>query len=275
PPPLQAALVPPRYFLTSHTNAADVTSAAHPDSDTPPPAARSHATTATVATALLLLLLPVVAAICYPLRRRFSSPASPNPSPSPALRHRPPVDPFAVGTVGLAGPGALATARVLTLAALGTQHPSLIVIPRPDVTRMFGLDEDEFLDDDMSELFIPGNLDAALAYLETELTIRRNAGKPPIPRLLLVADCAGETDRIHEILDIQRGGVSAILLGPWTGDRATITAGGLVAVPPTEATLPASLPTMSRIQAHDLLYAAITPPPVRRRPNRRSTARRT
>ncbi|MEV5828288.1 hypothetical protein AB0L25_22295 [Spirillospora sp. NPDC052242] len=271
PPTFEAALNPPQRALN---NTASATSPEHPNRKERPPAARSDVATTTVATALLLLLLPTIAAICYPLRRRASSPEPPKPPPPSALRCRPPLDPFTIGAVGLAGPGALATARVMALAALGTQRPSLVVIPRPDVTRMFGLDEDELLDDDISELFIPGNLDAALAYLETELTIRRNAGRPPVPRLLLIADCAGETDRIHTLLNVHRGGVSAVLMGPWTGDRATVTADGVVAVPPTDATLPAHLPTMSRVQAHDLLYAAVTPPPVRRRPTRRSTARR-
>ncbi|MFD0903223.1 hypothetical protein [Actinomadura sediminis] len=246
-----------------------------PDRHSPPPAARSEAGTTAVATALLLSLFPIVAAaICYPLRRRAAAPQRPEPSPRTVVPYSPPLDPFAIGAVGLAGPGALATARVMALAALGTRPPSLVVIPRPDVTRMFGLDEDEFLDDDIAELFIPGNLDAALAYLETELAIRRNTAKAPGPRLLLIADCAGETDRIHALLDVHRGGVSAILLGPWTGDRATVAAGGLVTAPPAETVLPARLPTMSKAQANELLYAAATPPPVRRRPSRRSAARR-
>ncbi|OLT19250.1 hypothetical protein BJF79_16925 [Actinomadura sp. CNU-125] len=218
----------------------------------------------------LLLLLPVIAGICYPLRRRAAARTrAAEPAPRTVLRCRPPFDPFAIEAVGLAGPGALATARVMGLAALGTHTSSLVVIPRPDAIRMFGLDEDEFLDDDITELFIPGNLDAALAYLETELAIRKNAGKPAVPRLLLIADCAGETDRIHELLARHQNGVSAILMGPWTGDRATITAGGLVIGPPDETELPDRLPTMSTMQARDLLHAAAVPPPVRKRPSRR------
>ncbi|MBE1535671.1 chromosomal replication initiator protein DnaA [Actinomadura algeriensis] len=219
---------------------------------------------------LLLLLFPVIAGICYPLRRRASARTPPaEPSPRTVLRCRPPFDPFTIDAVGLAGPGALATSRVMALAALGTHTPALVVIPRPDATRMFGLDEDEFLDEDITELFIPGNLDAALAYLETELTIRQKAGKPSVPRLLLIADCAGETDRIHALLARHPGGVSAILMGPWTGDRATVTAGGLVIGPPATTELPDRLPTMSTVQARDLLHAAAVPPPVRRRPSRR------
>ncbi|MFV2175421.1 hypothetical protein ACFHW2_27305 [Actinomadura sp. LOL_016] len=224
---------------------------------------------------LLFLLLPIGAAICYPLRRRTSK-SSPEPSPRTVLRCDPRFDPYAIDAVGLAGPGALATVRVMALAALGTPTPSLVVIPRPDATRMFGVDDDEFLDEDISELFVPGNLDAALAYLETELAIRQNDGKAPIPRLLLIADCAGEVDRIHALMARHRGGVSAILMGPWTGDRATVDSGGVVTDPPADAPgLPDRLPTMSRMQAGSLLHAAALPPPVRRRPSRRSTARRT
>ncbi|WP_157431132.1 hypothetical protein [Actinomadura macra] len=175
--------------------------------------------------------------------------------------------------MGLSGPGAIATARLLALAALNEHgDTSLTVIPRADATTLFGLDEDELLDESAAGLFIPGNLDAALAYLETELAIRHNTGITHARRLLLVADCEDETDRIEELLTRHPGGVSAIILGGWTGDQVTIDDEGLVDAPPALADcLPNPLPTVSRTEARDRLHAAIER---QRQEQKRPTGRR-
>ncbi|MFB4298370.1 hypothetical protein [Actinomadura sp. NTSP31] len=239
---------------------------------------------------LLGLLLPAAAALCYPFRHRIyaaatagmpvlaASAAGPDPRPAP-FAYRPSLDPFAVPALGLAGAGAVDSARVLTLSALDEHgDSSLVVIPRPDATRLFGLAEDELLDDGAAGLFIPGNLDAALAYLETELAIRRNSGAAPDRRLLLVADCAEETARIAALLDRHPGGLSAVLLGPWTSARALVDDEGLVdASPGLTAHLPERLPAMSRTEARDRLHAALARQTEDRRrpPGRRSGPRRT
>ncbi|MFG2091032.1 MULTISPECIES: hypothetical protein [unclassified Spirillospora] len=236
---------------------------------------------------LLGLLLPTVAAICYPFRHRLyavaglppfttSGPVAP-PQTAP-LDHRPALDPFAVPALGLTGPGAVATARILALSALDEHGGnSLVVIPRPDTTCLFGLAEDELLDDDTAGLFIPGNLDAALAYLETELAIRESTGVRHARRLLLVADPDGETDRIKALLDRHPGGVSVILLGAGTGDHATVDDEGLVdASPAMAASFPERLPAMSRTEARDRLLSALARQSRDRKPpsRRRSTIRR-
>ncbi|MFI0483624.1 hypothetical protein [Actinomadura sp. 9N215] len=218
---------------------------------------------------LLGLLLPAAAAICYPFRHRiyaaaglpaFSATIAATGGPPPArYTYQAAIDPFAAPATGLAGPGAVSTARILALTALDEHsESSLVVVPRPDATVLFGLGEDELLDDDTAGLFIPGNLDAALAYLETELAIRRNTGATQGRRLLLVADCAGEAERIRALLDRHPGGLSAVLLGAWTGDQAAIDDEGLVDAPPALAsTLPARLPAISRTEARDRLLAAL------------------
>ncbi|NEA28086.1 hypothetical protein [Actinomadura bangladeshensis] len=180
--------------------------------------------------------------------------------------------------MGLSGPGALSTARVLALTGLDEHGAdSLVVIPRPDATALFGLAEDEFLDDDTDGLFIPGNLDAALAYLETELAIRRNTGVTQARRLLLVADCAQEIDRIQALLTQHVGSVSAILLGSWTGDAASVDDSGQVSAPPAlAATLPDRVPALSRTEARDRLLAALARHKETKKPSskRRSSPRR-
>ncbi|RFS81196.1 hypothetical protein D0T12_32995 [Actinomadura spongiicola] len=194
------------------------------------------------------------------------------------LTFRPELDPFAAPSTGLTGPGAVASARALALTALDEYgDSSLVVIPRADAITLFGLGEDELLDDDTAGLFISGNLDAALAYLETELAIRQNTGVTQGRRLLLVADCATEDERIHKLLGRHSGSVSAILLGPWTGDQATVDDEGLVDAPPALAsTLPNRLPAMSRVEARERLLSALA----RQRqdrdspPKRRSSPRR-
>lgn len=221
---------------------------------------------------LLGLLLPVAAAICYPFRHRIYAAATTGtiaPSlvteddePNPKTAHftyRPAVDPFATAAMGLAGPGAVATARILALEALDEHGAtSLVVIPRSDAAALFGLAEDEFLDETAPGLFIPGNLDAALAYLETELAIRQNVGTTDARRLLLVADCENESERITRLLNRHPGGVSAILLGAWAGGQVTIDDDGLVTTSsPLAAHLPERLPAMSRTEARDRLHLAI------------------
>ncbi|WUI03832.1 hypothetical protein OHR68_19160 [Spirillospora sp. NBC_00431] len=181
-------------------------------------------------------------------------------------------DPFAAPATGLTGPGAVSTARILALTALDEHSEnSLVVVPRPDATVLFGLGEDELLDDDTAGLFIPGNLDAALAYLETELAIRRNSGATQGRRLLLVADCTAEAERITTLLGRHPGGLSAVLLGAWTGDQATIDDEGLVDAPPAlTSALPARLPAISRVEARERLLAALA----RQRHNQKPAARR-
>ena len=216
---------------------------------------------------LLGILLPAVAAICYPFRRRLCAVAGVSPfstagaadPPQTRLGGGPTLDPFAAPAIGLTGSGAAATARILALTALDEHGDnSLVVIPRPDTISLFGLAEDELLDDDIPALFIPGNLDAALAYLETELAIRESTGVTQARRLLLVADPDGETDRIKALLDHHPGGVFVILLGPWTGDQAVIDGEGQVDAPSSVAApLPGRLPAMSRTEARDRLLAAL------------------
>lgn len=237
---------------------------------------------------LLGLLLPTVAAICYPFRHRLyaaaglppfstAGPAEPSPRALPS-GYQPAIDPFATPALGLTGPGAIATARMLALSALDEHGgKSLVVIPRPDTTGLFGLAEDELLDDDTAGLFIPGNLDAALAYLETELAIRENTGVTQARRLLLVADPDGETARIQALLDRHPGGVSVVLLGAWTGDQASVDDEGLVDASPAMAvSFPERLPAMSRTEARDRLFSALARQRQDRKPpsKRRSTTRR-
>jgi hypothetical protein len=237
---------------------------------------------------LLSLLIPAAAAICYPFRHRLYAvatagmPALPVPEeekePPTDFVYRPVLDPFAAPAMGLSGPGAVSTARVLALTALDEHgDDSLVVIPRPDATTLFGLAEDELLDDDTAGLFIPGNLDAALAYLETELAIRQNTGVTRARRLLLVADCAHEAGRIQELLARHPGGVSAVLLGPWPGEQATIDDNGLVDAPSApDSNLPDRVPALSRVEARDRLLAALERHRETRKPSprRRSSSRR-
>lgn len=229
---------------------------------------------------LLGLLLPAAAAICYPFRHRIYaaaglpafSAATPAEPPQTRFAYQSSFDPFAAPATGLTGPGAVSTARIMALTALDEHSDSsLVVVPRPDATVLFGLGEDELLDDDTAGLFIPGNLDAALAYLETELAIRRNSGATQGRRLLLVADCAGEAERIKTLLGRHPGGFSAVLLGTWTGDQATVDDEGLVDAPPTLASaLPDRLPAISRVEARDRLLAALA----RQNHNQKPTSRR-
>ncbi|TMR00684.1 hypothetical protein ETD83_16155 [Actinomadura soli] len=230
---------------------------------------------------LLGLLLPAAAAICYPFRHRiyaaaglpaFSTATTAAAAPPARLTYHPVVDPFAAPVAGLTGPGAVSAARTLALAALDEHsESSLVVVPRPDATVLFGLGEDELLDDDTAGLFIPGNLDAALAYLETELAIRENTGAEQGRRLLLVADCAEEGQRIEALLGRHPGGVSAILLGAWKRDRATINDEGLVDAPSTlGSAFPERLPAISRTEARDRLLATLA----RQRQDQRSTSKR-
>lgn len=237
---------------------------------------------------LLSLLVPAAAVICYPFRHRVFAVAG---AGLPVLRtpdeeerrpaglgYRPALDPFAVPAMGLSGPGAVSTARVLALTALGDHgDDSLVVIPRPDATALFGLAEDELLDDETPGLFIPGNLDTAVSYLETELAIRRDTGVTQARRLLLVADCAQETGRIEALLARHPGGASVALLGPWTGEQATIDDSGLVDAPPLLAlAFPGCVPAMSRTEARDHLLAVLAQHGKTRKssPGRRSSPRR-
>ncbi|WP_207936646.1 hypothetical protein, partial [Actinomadura sp. KC216] len=235
---------------------------------------------------LLGLLLPAAAAICYPFRHRIyaatglpvSSATTTTAAPPARLTYHPVADPFAAPATGLTGPGAVSAARALALTALDEQsESSLVVVPRPDATVLFGLGEDELLDDDTAGLFIPGNLDAALAYLETELAIRKNTGVEQGRRLVLVADCAEETERIEALLGRHPGGVTAILIGAWTGDQAIVDDDGLVDAPSSLASaLPERIPAISRTEARDRLLAVLARQQQAPKPasKRRSTQRR-
>jgi hypothetical protein len=216
---------------------------------------------------LLGLLVPAAAAIGIPLRRRILTmagtssfaPAPPQAEPGARFTYRPALDPFALPVFGLAGPGAAATARMLTLIALEECGDSTLVItPRPDATALFGLAEDEFLDETDCGLFLPGNLDSALAYLETELAVRHGKGGSQERRLLLVADCGDEAARIGEIRDRHPDGFAALLLGDWPGQKADVDEDGLVdASAPLADTLPERFPAMSRTEARDRLNAVV------------------
>jgi hypothetical protein len=221
---------------------------------------------------LIGLLLTATAAIGFPLRRRIYALAgaallSPSLSPESEVdqtvhfTYRPVIDPFAFPAVGLTGPGAADAARVMALATLEeyAEH-ALVVIPRADATAIFGLADDELLDETTAGLFIPGNLDAALASIETELVVRRDTqGRDrPAPRLLLLADCEKEPERIQDLLSNHPGDVSALLLGDWPADQVTVDDDGLVTAPTALAgCLPERFPAMSRTEARDRLHAAI------------------
>ncbi|MEU5883399.1 hypothetical protein [Spirillospora sp. NPDC047279] len=232
---------------------------------------------------LLGLLLPALLAVGYPFRRRIYAVAgaalfAPAISGEAENEHtvhftyRPAIDPFAAPAIGLAGPGAADTARVLALAALEECQDALLVIPRPDAIALFGLSEDELLDENTDGIFIPGNLDAALAYLETELAVRQGSGNTRARRLLIVADCEKESARIADLLN-RPGEVSAVLLGEWPGDQVTVNENGLVAAPPNlTGSLPQRLPAMSRSEARDRLHAALAHQ--HRKPTRRSSHHR-
>jgi len=247
-----------------------------PSSTPPPPAPRADAetseTTSLQPLLLIGLLLMATAAIGYPLRRRIyalagSALLSPALSPDPETEqtvhftYRPAIDPFAFPAIGLTGPGAADAARVMTLTALEeyAEH-ALVVIPRADATAVFGLSDDELLDETTAGLFIPGNLDAALASIETELAVRRDAKSHDrqAPRLLLVADCEKEPERIQDLLARHRGELSALLLGDWPADRVSVDEDGLVTASAALAGhLPERLPAMSRTEARDRLNAAL------------------
>ncbi|MEV5574581.1 hypothetical protein AB0L06_31490 [Spirillospora sp. NPDC052269] len=186
--------------------------------------------------------------------------------------YRPAVDPFAVPMLGLSGSGAAATVRVITLSALEECADTvLVVIPRPDATALFGLTEDELLEDRIEPLFIPGNLDAALAYLETELSIRKDSGTTSGRRLLLAADCEKEADRIIALVAHHPTQISAILLGDWPGDMATVDDDGLLTAPSSlTGKLPKRLPAVSRTEARDRLLNVLGLHPHRSRPTKRS-----
>jgi hypothetical protein len=201
------------------------------------------------------------------MRHRFYSMAGPPvlvtgpppARPTPPFTYRPAIDPFAVPLLALSGAGAAATARVIALTALeDCGDGTLVVIPRPDAGALFGLAEDDLLDDTGAGLFIPGNLDAALAYMETELAVRRDTGGSRARRLFLVADCAEEPGRIGEILARHPDDCTAVLLGDWPGDHVRVDEDGLPDAPPAlSGVLPERLPAMSRTEARDRLYATI------------------
>ncbi|KAB2346816.1 hypothetical protein [Actinomadura rudentiformis] len=206
----------------------------------------------------------------YPFRRRIyafagtvfcASPRQPvgDDDRTAYFSHRSAIDPFAISALGLTGPGAPDTARVLALAALEDHADNaLLVLPRCTAMSLFGLSEDELLDESAAGLFIPGNLDAALAYLETELAIRQGGGTAPARRLLLVADCEKEAERIRTLVAQRPGDLSAVLLGDWPAEQATVTEDGVIALPPAFAhLLPQHFPAMSRSEARDRLRTAI------------------
>lgn len=218
---------------------------------------------------LLILLLPV-AAIGLTVRQRALATASasggaaltlpPSPTPVAPVSYTGVPDPFDLPVLALTGQGVTAAVRMITLATVErASEPLLVVLPRPDAAVLFGLAEDELLDEPLDRLFLPGTLDAALAYLETELSIRD--GSVPTgrePRLLLVADCEQEVDRIKALLARHPGAFSAILLGDWPDEQVTVTEDGTVQAPPGLADrLPTRLPGMSRAQARHRLDALV------------------
>ncbi len=216
---------------------------------------------------LLMLLLPV-AAIGLTVRQRTLAAASgsgtltlpPLPAPVAPVSYTKVPDPFAVPVLALSGQGVTGAVRMITLATLErASEPVLVVLPRADATVLFGLAEDELLDEPLDRLFLPGTLDAALAYLETELSIRDNSAPTGRePRLLLVADCERETGRVKALLARHPGAFSAILLGDWPDDQVTVAEDGTVRMPPALAgRLPVRFPTMSRAQARHRLDALV------------------
>ncbi|WP_067476585.1 hypothetical protein [Actinomadura hibisca] len=220
---------------------------------------------------LLGLLLPVTAAAAgYPFRRRVYAMASAVLVPPPVafedsdqtvhFTYRPAVDPFAVPALALTGPGAADATRVLALTALEEYgDTALVVIPRPDAIALFGLTEDELLDETAEGLFIPGNLDAALAYMETELAVRRDGRGTQERRLLLVANGEKETARISDLVSRHSDGISAILLGDWPGEQAVVEDDGLARASAELADrLPERFPAVSRSEARDRLHAALS-----------------
>ncbi|HEX2312855.1 MAG TPA: hypothetical protein VHJ17_03930 [Thermomonospora sp.] len=214
---------------------------------------------------MLLLILPA-AVIALTLRQRTAAPAVPGgtftdlppltvPVRSARVRNVP--DPFAMPVLALEGPGVRGAARALTLAALETAGDDcLVVLPRADAMVLFGLDEDEVLDESLRRLFLPGTLDAALAYLETELSIRESSPAVDAPRLLLVADCEKEAPRIADLLARHPRGFSAVLLGDWPEARAVVDEDGRVSGSPSSlAHLPEQVPQVSRADARHRLVA--------------------
>lgn len=293
PPPTAASPRPPKPSPSRVSPSPSVSKTAAPSATSAPPSARpspraqvdeQQGGARSLQPLLLLgLLLPAMAAIGYPLRHRIlAAAAAALPAGSPpveeeaavAFSYRPAIDPFTLPVLCLTGRGAAASARVMALAALeGYPDSALVVIPRSDATMLFGLGEDDLLDDSSDGLFIPGNLDAALAYLETELAMRREATAPHTRRLLLVADCEKEADRISRLLARHPGDVSAVLLGDWPGDRVAVDDDGRIDAPSGVAgALPERLPAMSRTEARDRLYAAVRSdaPKKRRRGSRHS-----
>ncbi|WP_147312164.1 hypothetical protein [Thermomonospora umbrina] len=215
---------------------------------------------------LLLLILPL-AVVGLTVRRRALAPVlavgglaalatSAAPARRVALRDVP--DPFAVPVLALDGQGGTGVARSLVLSALETADETcLVVLPCADAMALFGLDEDDLLDESLERLFLPGTLDAALAFLETELSIRDgSAAIGTEPRLLLVADCERQGPRIAGLSDRHPGGFSAVVLGDWPDDQVTIAEDGQVSLPLSLAgRLPEHVQPISRSEARDRLAA--------------------
>ncbi|WP_153530308.1 hypothetical protein [Actinomadura macrotermitis] len=152
---------------------------------------------------LLFGLLPAAILAAYPFRRRIfavagaaslsSTPPAEEKNGAAPFAHRPAFDPFVLPLLGLSGPGAAAAARAFALAALEECGDSaLVVIARPDAMALFELTDDELLDEVDGGLFIPGNIDAALASVETELAARHRTGGARTCRILLIAACPSE-----------------------------------------------------------------------------------
>ncbi|SEG80833.1 hypothetical protein SAMN04489712_113160 [Thermomonospora echinospora] len=211
-----------------------------------------------------MLLLPV-AVIGLTLRQRMPAaaasvtlPVPPPPVIGASRPHGHPVvpDPFTGSLLALGGPGAADLARLITLSALeGPGDDRLVVLPRADAAALFGLDEDELLDESPDQLFLPGTLDAALAFLETELRIRDDSeATGGEPKLLLVADCEQEAGRIAGLFARHPQGLSAVVLGGWPGEQAAVDENGLVSAPPAVAgLLPKQASAMSRAEARHRL----------------------
>lgn len=221
---------------------------------------------------LLILLLPV-AAIGLTLRRRAPAPApamtarvsaappaAAPPAPPPPRQRADGValTPFCGLLLALGGRRAADLARLITLSAL-EDGSGLVVLPRADAMRLLGLEEDELLDEPPDELFLPGTLDAALSYLETELRLRaRGQGSGAQPRLLLVADCGAEADRIARLFARHPGALSAVILGEWPGERTVVDTDGRISAPShLAALLPKQAPALSRAEARHRLDALL------------------
>jgi hypothetical protein len=220
---------------------------------------------------LIWLLLPLIGAIAFALHRMVLVPAGVTAFRGVARELEPEfvaapsgVDPLIVpGALGLGGPGAVDAARfmVLNILEAGPAPGVLVVIPRAEANLLFGLGEDELVDTPGGPLFLPGTLDGALSYLETDLADRERHERET-PRLVLVAgadsNTADSTDRIKALADRYPVVLSILVTGDWPDNSVTIDEDGAVtAAAGVPDTLPARLPALSRTESRDRLTALL------------------